>query len=143
VSFFKRLFGGGKKEPASLRGSELGQTAEQQSSTRDHMEAEMQRERERRAGPAATPAEAVPSLSPAEREESVIALVTGACRGMNLQTARVDVITLEGATVPTLRFNLEERASTDLDVGRITRDEESPEVLATIVVTELRRQMGA
>ena len=82
------------------------------------------------------------SLSFTGQERAVIELVSRACGGMILETARVDVHNLEGGTVPTLRFTLEERASTDLALGRIASGEESAETLASGVVAELRKQMG-
>jgi hypothetical protein len=83
------------------------------------------------------------SLSFTDQERAVIELVERACGGMNLETTRVDVHNQEGGTVPTLRFNLEERASTDLALGRIASGEESAEALANGVVAELSKQMGA
>ena len=134
MSFFKRLFGGKKKVVEPMRGGGMVQTTDQQSSTRTRMEADMERDRERRAGsPAAAGA---PSPSVVDREEAVIALVTTACGGMDLQTARVDVNKLGGGTAPTLRFTLEGSASTDLEIGRIMSGDETPEALAIIVVAE-------
>ena len=61
---------------------------------------------------------------------------------LRMQTARVDVQKLEGGTVLTLRFTLHDRVSTDLELGRIALTGESADVLAGIVVAELRRQAG-
>jgi hypothetical protein len=83
------------------------------------------------------------SLSFTDQESAVIELVSRACQGMILETSRVDVHKQEGGIVPTLRFTLEERASTDLDIGRIASGEESDDSLASEVIAELRKQMGA
>jgi hypothetical protein len=144
VSFLKRLFGGKNKlQVEAMRGLEGAQTDEQQSTSRSKMEAEVTADRVRRAahtGVSAPSAMDTPSTS--AKEEEVIALVTQACAGMDLQTSRVDVHKLEGGTVPTLRFTLNDRVSTDLEFRRITANGESAEVLAGIVVAELRRQAG-
>jgi hypothetical protein len=85
----------------------------------------------------------VASLSFTDQERAVIELVSRACQGMILEISKVDVHTLEGGTVSTLRFTLEERASTDLELARIAGGEESADALASGVVAELRKQMGS
>jgi hypothetical protein len=81
------------------------------------------------------------SASFTEQEQAVIDLVSRACGQLNLETTAVDVFKLEGGTVPTLRFTLEGRVSTDLERGRIVAGGETPEALASVVVEELRKQM--
>lgn len=81
------------------------------------------------------------NLTFTDREKEVVDMVSQACGGLNLETTAVDVQKLEGGTVPTLRFTLEDRASTDLERGRIESGEETKE-LARTVVQELARQMG-
>ena|SRR6266540_2975493 len=144
MAFLKRLFGGRKSSPEPMRGQATVPTEETQSATRSRMGAEMLSERDRRAAIASdTSADTSASgLTPAELEEAIIALVTNACVGMNLQTTRVDVRKLEGGTVPTLRFTLDDTFSTDLERNRITSGQESAENLAREVVAELRRQRG-
>jgi hypothetical protein len=82
-------------------------------------------------------------LSFSDQEAAVIDLVERACAGLNLEITSVDVHKLEGGTSPTLRFNLEDRASTDLERSRIAAGEESAEALASLVVEDLRKQMAA
>ena len=82
------------------------------------------------------------SMSFTEQENAVIELVSRASGGM-VQTSVVDVHKTEGGTVPTLRFTLEDVASTDLERARIAGGAESAETLANIVVLELRRQISA
>ena len=144
MSFLRKLFGAQKKRPPeAMRGLGTAQSDEDQRSTRSRMEAEMISDRERRAGNRASPGDLAPNaLSPSDKEEAVIALVTRACAGRDLQTTRVDVRKLEGDAVPTLRFTLDDRASTDLERERIATSDESVEALASIVVAELRRQAG-
>jgi hypothetical protein len=82
------------------------------------------------------------SLSFTDQERAVIEIVSRACQGMILETSKVDVHTLEGGTVSTLRFTLEERASTDVELARIASGQEAADALASGVVAELRKQMG-
>jgi hypothetical protein len=81
------------------------------------------------------------NLTFTDREKEVVDMVSKACGGLNLETTAVDVQKLEGGTVPTLRFTLEDRASTDLERQRIEADEDT-QSLARVVVQELARQMG-
>src|SRR5215211_6691364 len=138
MSFFKRLFGGKKSPAEAMRGGAPAHSDEEHSSTRSKMEAEMASSRDRRAGAAAIPGDMQAGVSgTVDKEESVIALVTRAFAGMDLQTARINVQKAEGGTTPTLRFTLESQASTDLERGRISEGDESPEALANTVITEL------
>src|SRR5688572_5164621 len=106
MSFFKKLFGGDKKRPSeTVRGVETAQTNEQQISARSRMEAEMTASRSAREGNASISGDSVEDArSEPDKEEVLLALVTQACAGRDLQIARVDVQRLEGGTVPTLRF---------------------------------------
>jgi hypothetical protein len=104
------------------------------------MEAEIVADREQRQAEVAS-GEAGPPQG-AEREQAVIALVSQACGDRNLQTSTVEVQKLEGGAVPTLRFTLDDVASTDLERERVVSGTESVEELATAIVAELRRQLG-
>ena len=81
------------------------------------------------------------NLTFSDREKEVVDMVAKACGNLNLQTVAVDVQKLEGGIVPTLRFTLEERASTDLERERIESEGDTVG-LARTVVQELARQMG-
>ena len=141
MSFFKRLFGGKKSPAEAMRGLAPANSDEDQSNTRSKMEAEMTSSRDRRAGAAAIPGDMPAAASgTVDKEETVVALVTRAFAGMDLQPARIDVQKAEGGTTPTLRFTLESQASTDLERARISEGDESPEDLANTVISELRRQ---
>jgi hypothetical protein len=76
-----------------------------------------------------------------EREDAVVSLVARATGGMLLDWSVVDVHKLEGGEVATLRFNLTDSASTDLERARIENGNETPEQLADVVIAELKRQM--
>jgi hypothetical protein len=78
-----------------------------------------------------------------ERENAVISLVSQATGGMLLETRLVDVHKLEGGETATLRFNLNEGPSTDLERARIESGGETPEQLASVVIAELKRQLPA
>lgn len=136
MAFFKRLFGRDKKSTATpMRGpSDAFQTQGQPDSTRATMETEVVATPERREG-SATPE------GWTEREQAIIARVSEAFAGMMLDSRTVDVHTLEGGLSPTLRFTLNETASTDLQRGRIAANDESEDALADVVIVELRRQV--
>jgi hypothetical protein len=141
MNLIKRLFGGTKQtEGEAMRGAGPVQTSDQQSATRARMEAEMVADRERRQAQVA-PGQVTPPAGD-EREQAVIAMVSQACGDRNLQTSTVEVQKLEGGSVSTLRFTLDDVASTDLERERITSATESVEELATAIVAELRRQLG-
>jgi hypothetical protein len=133
MAFLRRLFGK-KTTAAPMRGaSHVSQSQEQQDTTRATMEAELIAARELREGSARL-------VGWTEREQALIARVTQAFAGMMLEARSVDVHTAEGRLSPTLRFTVNESASTDLPRERIARSDESEEVLAEIVIAELRRQ---
>ena len=78
-----------------------------------------------------------------DREDAVVSLVTRAAGPMLVDWRVVAVHKLEGGEVATLRFNLNDSASTDLERGRIESGNETPEQLASVVIDELKRQMPA
>jgi hypothetical protein len=133
MAFLKRLFGQRVRQSPALptRGpSDALQTQARPGSTRTTTGTEV-------AGATEAPAE---GATP-DREQAIIARVAAAFSGMMLDARAVDVHTLEGGLSPTLRFTLNEAASTDLPRDRITANEESVEELADEVIAELRRQV--
>lgn len=76
-----------------------------------------------------------------DRDQAIIARVSEAFAGMMLDARSVDVHTVGGGLSPTLRFTLNETASTDLPRERIAATKESVEELANLVIVELRRQV--
>ena len=135
MAFFKRLLGRRDKEStdAPIRGpSDALQTHVQPGSTAATMKPEVVAARE--AGGSATP-------EGFDREQAITARVAQAFSGMLLDARGVDVHTLEGGLSPTLRFTLNEAASTDLPRDRIAAGRESVEELADQVIVELRRQV--
>lgn len=75
------------------------------------------------------------------REESVIGEVTAAFPTMNLRVSPVRVHKLEGGEVDTLRFTLDETASSDIDVDRMEHSAEAEEILARELIEDLRAQL--
>jgi len=132
MNFLKRLFG--KKQGVEpIRGHDTAQTEEQQSATRERMEAEIQVDRDRRSAvdPTAAPA--------ADREQAVVVLVTRAFPGSDVQASTVDVMKLEGGTAATLRLTVDGTRSTDIEKARLEGDE-PVETLAASIVEDLQRQ---
>jgi hypothetical protein len=78
-----------------------------------------------------------------EREDAVIALVTAALDGMNLDARVVNFHKLEGGEAVTVQFTVNNVVSTDLERARIDASGETPEALASAVVEELKRQLPA
>jgi hypothetical protein len=81
-------------------------------------------------------------LSLSERESLIVALVTRAFEGMNLQ-----VVTMNrsgpGGQMEVLRFTLDDAYSSELAREQISTTGQSPEELATTVENDLRSQMPA
>jgi hypothetical protein len=78
-----------------------------------------------------------------EREDAVIALVTAALGGMNLDARVVNFHKLEGGEAVSVQFTVNEVISTDLERARIEASGEPPEALACGVIEEHKRQLPA
>ena len=76
-----------------------------------------------------------------QREEDLVALVSRALHGFMLDTQIVDVHKQEGGMTPTIRFTLEEQASTDLERSVIAESSQSEEELVRRVVEDLQLQL--
>ena len=75
-----------------------------------------------------------------EREEAIIAMLTRTFAGLMLDARIVDVHKQGGGTVPTVRFTLNEQASSDLERDRI--ESTAPiEELGEEVAAELKGQL--
>jgi hypothetical protein len=74
-------------------------------------------------------------------EREVIALITAAFPEHSLRTNAIGVHRLEGGEVATLRFTLDEVASSDLLLERLESTKEPPSALANEVIEELRSQL--
>ena len=76
-----------------------------------------------------------------QREEEIIAILSRAFEGLMLDSRVVDVHKLDGGTVSTLRFTLNEAASSDLERDEIEESGKSVEEMAERVSGELREQL--
>jgi hypothetical protein len=76
-----------------------------------------------------------------DREQAITDLVSQAMGGRLLDARIVDVHKLEGGQAATLRLTVDEAASADLDRARVGQSQESPEVLAGILIADLKRQI--
>lgn len=93
---------------------------------------------------AAAPVSPTPAISAADRkarEEAVVREVTKAFPTMNLRVSPVAVHTLEGREVETLRFTLDEIASSDVQVDTLSRPTFSQEAIADEIIRDLRVQL--
>ena len=74
-------------------------------------------------------------------EIEVIAEVTRAFPESSVRADAVAVHAADGREIGTLRFTVDEQASTDVDLGRLQAPGASPEMLAQEVITDLRAQL--
>ena len=74
-------------------------------------------------------------------EIEVIAEVTRAFPESSVRADAVAVHTNDGREVGTLRFTVDEQASTDIELSRLQAPSGSPELLAQEVITDLRAQL--
>ena len=74
-------------------------------------------------------------------EIAVIAEVTRAFPERSVRTDAVAVHADDGREIGTLRFTVDERASTDIQLTRLDAEGESPELLAQEVITDLKAQL--
>jgi len=72
-----------------------------------------------------------------EREEALIALVTGRFPERSLEARIVSVNKLEGGQAETLRLTLDDVSSTDLERSRVEQGSQTLEMLADEVAAEL------
>ena len=75
------------------------------------------------------------------REEAIVREVTLAFPAMNLIVTPIAVHNLEGGETETLRFTLDETASSDLELGRLERSTEPESTLADELISDLRTQL--
>jgi len=74
-------------------------------------------------------------------EIEVIAEVTRAFPDSSVRADAVAVHTNDGREIGTLRFTVDEQASTDIELSRLQAASASPELLAQEVITDLRAQL--
>lgn len=77
------------------------------------------------------------------REQAIIAQVTGAFPGHDLLVAPVEVHTLEGHDVNTLRFTLDHAASSDVQVESLAHAATTDDDIAAEIIRDLRLQLPA
>jgi hypothetical protein len=75
------------------------------------------------------------------REDAVTAEVTKAFPAMNLRVSSVAVHTLEGKEAETLRFTLDETASSDVELEALARPATSESEIADEIIRDLRLQL--
>ena len=75
------------------------------------------------------------------REEAIVREVTMAFPTMNLRVTPIAVHNLNGGETDTLRFTLDETASSDLEVARIAHSAEPDKSLAEELIQDLRTQL--
>ena len=76
-----------------------------------------------------------------EREQEIIGLLSRAFEGATLDARVVDIHKQDGRTVSTLRFTLDDEASTDLEREHIEQSSESAEDMAAKLSDDLRAQL--
>ena len=76
-----------------------------------------------------------------EREQEIIGLLSRAFEGAMLDASVVDVHKQDGRTVSTLRFTLNDEASTDLERGQIEQSGASAEDMTARLAEDLRTQL--
>ena len=74
-------------------------------------------------------------------EVAVIAEVTRAFPESSVRSDAIAVHADDGREIGTLRFTVDERASTDIELSRLEAQGGSPELLAQEVITDLRAQL--
>ena len=74
-------------------------------------------------------------------EIAVIAEVTRAFPESSVRSDAIAVHADDGREIGTLRFTVDERASTDIELSRLEAQGGSPELLAQEVITDLRAQL--
>jgi hypothetical protein len=75
------------------------------------------------------------------REAAVIEEVTKAFPAMNLRVSPISVHTLEGQEVQTLRFTLDETASSDVQLDTLARSGANEQDIAEEIIRDLRLQL--
>jgi hypothetical protein len=88
-----------------------------------------------------TPAPKVTRADLKAREDAVTAEVTKAFPAMNLRVSSVAVHTLEGKEAETLRFTLDETASSDVELEALARPAASEEAIARGIIEDLKLQL--
>ena len=76
-----------------------------------------------------------------EAEIEVIAEVTRAFPESSVRADAIAVHATDGREIGTLRFTVDEQASTDVELSRLQEQGASPEMLAQEVITDLRAQL--
>jgi hypothetical protein len=80
-------------------------------------------------------------MSLTDRETEIVALVSSAFPGMNLQAVTLEQPLAGGGHRPVLRITLNDAYSSDVTRESVASDEESSEELAQRVEEDLRAQM--
>jgi hypothetical protein len=83
----------------------------------------------------------VPEADIKAREEAIVKQVTEAFPANDLRVSPVAVHTLEGREVETLRFTVDEMASSDVQLERLARESTSPSAVAEEIIRDLRLQL--
>jgi hypothetical protein len=94
--------------------------------------------------PPKAPSAPPPSVTRADlkaREDAVTAEVTKAFPAMNLRVSSVAVHTLDGKEAETLRFTLDEIASSDVELDALARPAASEEAIARGIIEDLKLQL--
>ena len=83
----------------------------------------------------------MPEADVKAREAAIVKQVTEAFPRNNLRVSPVAVHTLEGREVETLRFTVDEMASSDVQVDRLSHAGTSESLVAEEIIRDLRLQL--